>query len=49
MASPDATTPTDGERLDILRALEAGDLDVAAAMNRLAELDAREAGEGSDG
>ena len=49
VASPDATTPTDGERLDILRALEAGDLDVAAAMNRLAELDAREAGEGSDG
>jgi len=48
VASVEATTPADDERLEILRALEAGDLDVAAAMDRLAELDAREAGEGSD-
>jgi putative adhesin len=47
VASRDATTPADDERLEILRALEAGDLDVATAMDRLAELDAREAGEGS--
>jgi hypothetical protein len=47
VASREATTPTDDERLEVLRALEAGDLDVSAAMDRLAELDAREAGEGS--
>ena len=48
VASPDVATPADDERLEILRALEAGDLDVATAMDRLAELDAREAGEDSD-
>jgi len=37
-----ATDPLADERLGILRALEAGDLDVASAMNRLAELDDRE-------
>jgi hypothetical protein len=47
-AEPAPGDPTDDERLEILRALEAGDLDVASAMDRLAELDAREAGEGSD-
>jgi hypothetical protein len=47
-ASPDADQATDDERLAILHALEAGDLDVAAAMDRLAELDAREAGEARD-
>ena len=37
-----ARDPLADERLGILRALEAGDLDVASAMNRLAELDDRE-------
>jgi hypothetical protein len=34
--------PLAEERLGILRALEGGELDVAVAMNRLAELDDRE-------
>ena len=48
VASRDTPTPADDERLEILRSIEAGDLDVAAALERLAELDAREAGEGGD-
>jgi DUF4097 and DUF4098 domain-containing protein YvlB len=54
-AGPDATTdaagtpvPSDDERLEVLRALEAGELDVATAMDRLAALDAAD-GERSDG
>jgi putative adhesin len=53
-ASRDATPAQDGpdpdadERLEILRALERGELDVAAAMGRLAELDARSAGDAGD-
>jgi hypothetical protein len=39
-----APDPLAEERLGILRALEGGELDVAAAMNRLAELDDREGG-----
>jgi Putative adhesin len=43
---PDDTTadPDAEERLDVLRALERGELDVATAMDRLAELDARSPG-----
>ncbi|HEU4571944.1 MAG TPA: DUF4097 family beta strand repeat-containing protein [Candidatus Limnocylindrales bacterium] len=54
-AGPDAATdaagtpvPSDDERLEILRALEAGELDVATAMDRLAALDAADE-ERSDG
>jgi hypothetical protein len=49
-ASDDGTTqePADDERLAVLRALERGELDVATAMDRLAELDARETGEAGD-
>jgi hypothetical protein len=39
---------TDDDRLEVLRALEAGELDVATAMDRLAELDAADE-ERSDG
>lgn len=38
-AEPAGSTPADDERMTILRALERGELDVAAAMARLAELD----------
>jgi hypothetical protein len=38
-ASTAAPAPADDERMAVLRALERGDLDVAAAMARLAELD----------
>ena len=34
--------PTDADRMDVLRALEAGELDVATAMDRLAALDSRD-------
>ena len=44
--APDALAE---ERLGILRALEQGELDVAAAMDRLAELDDREGGVGEHG
>jgi DUF4097 and DUF4098 domain-containing protein YvlB len=54
-AGPDAATdaagtpvPSDDERLEVLRALEAGELDVATAMDRLAALDAADE-ERSDG
>jgi DUF4097 and DUF4098 domain-containing protein YvlB len=54
-AEPDAATdaagtpvPSDDERLEVLRALEAGELDVATAMDRLAALDAAD-GARSDG
>jgi DUF4097 and DUF4098 domain-containing protein YvlB len=54
-AEPDAATdaagtpvPSDDERLEVLRALEAGELDVATAMDRLAALDAADE-ERSDG
>jgi hypothetical protein len=43
-----APDPADDERLTVLRALERGELDVATAMDRLAELDAREEGEAAD-
>jgi hypothetical protein len=35
-----AADTSDGDRLEILRALEAGEVDVATAMDRLAALDA---------
>ena len=38
--APVAPDPSDGGRMDILRALESGELDVATAMDRLAALDA---------
>lgn len=49
-ASRDGTTrePIDDERLAILRAIERGELDVATAMDRLSDLDARETGEAGD-
>ncbi len=49
-ASDDGTTrePADDDRLAVLRALERGELDVATAMDRLAELDAQETGEAGD-
>jgi hypothetical protein len=40
--------PVDDERMTILRALERGEIDVATAMDRLATLDAGDAGEGTD-
>ena len=43
--APDVTTPTTAAdpRLDILRALERGDIDVAEASRRLATMEARDA------
>jgi hypothetical protein len=46
--APDAPDAADDERLSVLRALERGELDVATAMDRLAELDARDEGEAAD-
>jgi hypothetical protein len=46
----DPADPADAERMAILRALERGELDVPAAMDRLALLDATpETGDGSEG
>jgi len=48
-ASPTAASADDDERMTVLRALERGELDVATAMDRLAELDARDGAEPTDG
>ncbi|HEY8436981.1 MAG TPA: DUF4097 family beta strand repeat-containing protein, partial [Candidatus Limnocylindrales bacterium] len=46
-AAPRPAAPADGdERMSVLRALERGELDVATAMERLAELDAEDPADG---
>jgi hypothetical protein len=44
VGDPGEPEPDAGERMAILHALEAGEIDVAAALDRLAELDARTGG-----